>query len=80
MFCEPYCTEISEHFSLQPLVISLQPPWYPPSWYPGIPTPAPVQRAEQEFEKKIKKAVPKIPMLSNDPKLKYVGFKEIGTG
>ncbi|RUS16184.1 hypothetical protein BC937DRAFT_91526 [Endogone sp. FLAS-F59071] len=59
-----------------------RPPWYPPSWYPGIPTPAPVQRAEQEFEKKIKKAVPKIPMLNSnaDPKLKYIGFKEIGTG
>jgi hypothetical protein len=37
-------------------------------------------RSENEFEKKIRKALPKLSVSTLDPRNKYDGSKEIGTG
>ncbi|KAG0164478.1 signal transducing kinase of the PAK [Apophysomyces sp. BC1034] len=54
-------------------------PWIPVgrSEIPQLP---PLVRPENEFERKIRKALPKVQVSSLDPRNKYGGFKEIGTG
>ncbi|KAI9349330.1 kinase-like domain-containing protein [Pilaira anomala] len=55
-------------------------PWRPVGNCTEIPQLPPLVRTENEFEKRIRKALPKLPVSSLDPKNKYDGFKEIGTG
>ncbi|ORE11195.1 kinase-like protein [Rhizopus microsporus var. microsporus] len=55
-------------------------PWYPVGPTTEIPQLPPLIRSENEFERKVRKALPKIPVSTLDPKNKYTGFKEVGTG
>ncbi|KAF1800134.1 kinase-like domain-containing protein [Mucor lusitanicus] len=55
-------------------------PWRPAGNYTEIPQLPPLVRTANEFERKIRKALPKVPVSSLDPRNKYDGFKEIGTG
>lgn len=55
-------------------------PWRPAGLCTEIPQLPPLIRTENEFEKRIRKALPKLPISTLDPKNKYDGFKEIGTG
>ncbi|OZJ03377.1 hypothetical protein BZG36_04494 [Bifiguratus adelaidae] len=61
-----------------------QPPWLPSSHYAQIPElpPWPVSRVVslQSFEKRLRKALPKLTISTMDPNAQYVGFAEIGTG
>ncbi|KAM3584636.1 hypothetical protein VKS41_003443 [Umbelopsis sp. WA50703] len=54
-------------------------PWYPPSSHATIPNLQPVVR-KNDFENKIKKALPKYAVASANPRTMYQGFSEIGTG
>ncbi|KAG0172490.1 signal transducing kinase of the PAK [Apophysomyces sp. BC1034] len=54
-------------------------PWLP-AFNSEIPQLPPLIRSENEFERRIRKALPKIQVNSLDPRNKYGGFKEIGTG
>ncbi|CEP19251.1 hypothetical protein [Parasitella parasitica] len=55
-------------------------PWRPAGNCAEIPQLPPLVRTSNEFETKIRKALPKVPVSSLDPRNKYDGFKEIGTG
>ncbi|KAL7321630.1 hypothetical protein PS15m_001383 [Mucor circinelloides] len=55
-------------------------PWRPAGNCTEIPQLPPLVRTANEFERKIRKALPKVPVSSLDPRNKYDGFKEIGTG
>ncbi|KAI8971236.1 kinase-like domain-containing protein [Pilobolus umbonatus] len=55
-------------------------PWRSASPYSEIPQLPPLIRTENEFERRIRKSLPKVPISSLDPRNKYGGFKEIGTG
>ncbi|KAI8642587.1 kinase-like domain-containing protein [Parasitella parasitica] len=55
-------------------------PWRPAGTCTEIPLLPPLVRTSNEFETKIRKALPKVPVSSLDPRNKYDGFKEIGTG
>jgi hypothetical protein len=55
-------------------------PWRPAGLAAEIPQLPPLIRSENEFEKKIRKALPKLSVSALDPRNKYDGFKEIGTG
>lgn len=55
-------------------------PWRPAGLCTEIPQLPPLIRTENEFERRIRKALPKVPVSTLDPKNKYDGFKEIGTG
>ncbi|KAL1933214.1 hypothetical protein VTP01DRAFT_7304 [Rhizomucor pusillus] len=56
-------------------------PWIPVGPQSEIPQPPPlVAKAENLFERRIRKALPKIQVSSLDPNNKYTDFKEIGTG
>ncbi|ORX60305.1 kinase-like protein [Hesseltinella vesiculosa] len=64
------------------LPVSNKPPWYPACyhnhWSP--PNPPPQSSSDESlFEKRLKKAIPKI-CLVNQPKTRFIGSKEIGTG
>ncbi|KAF7727754.1 signal transducing kinase of the PAK [Apophysomyces ossiformis] len=54
-------------------------PWLP-AFNSEIPQLPPLVRYENEFERRIRKALPQIQVNSLDPRNKYGGFKEIGTG
>ncbi|KAH8550790.1 kinase-like domain-containing protein [Umbelopsis sp. PMI_123] len=54
-------------------------PWYPPSSHATIPNLQPVVR-KNDFEARIRKALPKFAVASADPRSMYQGFSEIGTG
>ncbi|KAI8984117.1 kinase-like domain-containing protein [Mycotypha africana] len=58
------------------------PPWRPAGNCKDIPQLPPLaRRVENEFEKRIRKALPKLISVSSlDPRNKYDGYKEIGTG
>lgn len=59
----------------------VRPPWYPAcgsNWSPSPPPPI-VKSDECLFEKRLKKAIPKITLVSS-PKSRFIGSKEIGTG
>ncbi|KAI8876611.1 kinase-like protein [Backusella circina FSU 941] len=55
-------------------------PWRPAGPCSEIPQLPPLIRTENEFERRIRKALPKIPVSSLDPCNKYDSFKDIGTG
>ncbi|KAI9023086.1 kinase-like domain-containing protein [Phycomyces nitens] len=55
-------------------------PWLPAGPRSEIPQLPPFVRPENVFERNIRKAIPKIQVSSLDPRNKYGGFKEIGTG
>ncbi|KAI8093387.1 kinase-like domain-containing protein [Halteromyces radiatus] len=58
----------------------IRPPWYPAcgsNWSPS--PPPPVKPDETLFEKRLRKAVPSISLISS-PKSRFIGSKEIGTG
>ncbi|SAL97593.1 hypothetical protein [Absidia glauca] len=55
-------------------------PWLPAGKSPDIPQLPPLVRSENEFERSIRKALPKTQVSSLDPRNKYASFKEIGTG
>ncbi|KAI8147368.1 kinase-like domain-containing protein [Fennellomyces sp. T-0311] len=55
-------------------------PWLPAGKCPEIPQLPPLVRSANEFERKLRRALPNIPVSSLDPHNKYGGFKEIGTG
>ncbi|KAI7863373.1 kinase-like domain-containing protein [Spinellus fusiger] len=55
-------------------------PWITAGPRSEIPQLPPFVRPENAFERSIRKAVPKIPVSSLDPRNKYGGFKEVGTG
>ncbi|KAI9030686.1 kinase-like domain-containing protein [Phycomyces nitens] len=55
-------------------------PWLPAGPRSEIPQLPPFVRPENAFERSIRKAVPKIQVSSLDPRNKYGGFKEVGTG
>ncbi|KAI8890273.1 kinase-like protein [Backusella circina FSU 941] len=55
-------------------------PWYPVGPSSEIPQLKPLVRSENEFERSVRKALPKLPVSSLDPRNKYAGFKEVGTG
>ncbi|KAI7850378.1 kinase-like domain-containing protein [Circinella umbellata] len=55
-------------------------PWLPVGPHSEIPELPPLVRTENEFERRIRKALPKIQVSSLDPGNKYGTFKEIGTG
>ncbi|KAI7894503.1 kinase-like domain-containing protein [Mucor mucedo] len=57
-----------------------RPPWVPAgsNWTPS-PLPPVVRTDECAFEKRLKRTLPKINLVSM-PKSRYLGFKEIGTG
>ncbi|KAI8371771.1 kinase-like domain-containing protein [Radiomyces spectabilis] len=55
-------------------------PWLPAGLCSEIPQLPPLVRPENEFERRIRKALPKIQVSSLDPRNKYGGLKEIGTG
>ncbi|KAI8070713.1 kinase-like domain-containing protein [Gongronella butleri] len=61
---------------------SNKPPWYPACyhnhWSPPSP-PTQVKSDESLFEKRLKKAIPKISLVTQ-PKARFIGSKEIGTG
>jgi hypothetical protein len=57
--------------------------WYPVGPSAEIPQLPPLVRSENEFERRIRKALShqkKIQVSSLDPRNKYAGFKEVGTG
>ncbi|KAI8077415.1 hypothetical protein BDF21DRAFT_48388 [Thamnidium elegans] len=58
----------------------LGPPWVPAgsNWTP-LPLPPVIRTDETAFEKRLKRALPKIHLVTM-PKSRYLGFKEIGTG
>ncbi|GAA5808248.1 hypothetical protein MFLAVUS_001636 [Mucor flavus] len=57
-----------------------RPPWVPAgsNWTP-LPLPPVIRTDETAFEKRLKRALPKIHLVTM-PKSRYLGFKEIGTG
>ncbi|KAI8341250.1 kinase-like domain-containing protein [Chlamydoabsidia padenii] len=55
-------------------------PWYPPSPHYQIPQLPPLARAENKFEAKMRKILPKVSVRTSDPRQRYSDFKEIGTG
>ncbi|KAI8060463.1 kinase-like domain-containing protein [Gongronella butleri] len=55
-------------------------PWRPAGKSPDIPELPRLVRTENEFEKRVRKALPKVPVSTLDPRNKYASFKEIGTG
>ncbi|CAO3628981.1 unnamed protein product [Cunninghamella echinulata] len=55
-------------------------PWYPPSPHYEIPQLPPLARAENKFEAKMRKMLPKVHVRTSDPRQRYSDFKEIGTG
>ncbi|CDS12136.1 hypothetical protein LRAMOSA04331 [Lichtheimia ramosa] len=57
-------------------------PWYPPSPYFEIPQlPSLAQSGTgNKFEIRLRKLLPKTPVRSSDPRLRYTNFEEIGTG
>ncbi|CDS11995.1 hypothetical protein LRAMOSA04191 [Lichtheimia ramosa] len=55
-------------------------PWLPVGPHSEIPQLPPLVRTENEFERRIRKALPKTQVSSLDPRNKYSNFKEIGTG
>ncbi|KAI9263356.1 kinase-like domain-containing protein [Phascolomyces articulosus] len=55
-------------------------PWLPAGKCPEIPQLPPLVRSANEFERKLRRALPNVPVSSLDPHNKYGGFKEIGTG
>ncbi|CAO3600561.1 unnamed protein product [Absidia cylindrospora] len=55
-------------------------PWLPAGKSLDIPQLPPLVRSENEFERSIRKALPKTQVSSLDPRNKYASFKEIGTG
>ncbi|GAA5804487.1 hypothetical protein HPULCUR_009982 [Helicostylum pulchrum] len=59
---------------------NLGPPWVPAgsNWTP-LPLPPVIRTDETAFEKRLKRALPKIHLVTM-PKSRYLGFKEIGTG
>ncbi|CAO3586298.1 unnamed protein product [Absidia cylindrospora] len=65
----------------QPPPAITRPPWYPAccsNWSPSPPPPV-VKADECLFEKRLRKAIPKIVLVSS-PKSRLIGSKEIGTG
>lgn len=57
--------------------------WYPVGPSTEIPQLPPLVRSENEFERRIRKALShqkKIQVSTLDPRNKYAGFKEVGTG
>lgn len=57
--------------------------WYPVGPTTEIPQLPPLVRSENEFERRIRKALShqkKISVSTLDPRNKYAGFKEVGTG
>lgn len=57
-----------------------QRPWYPPSPHYEIPKLPPLARAENKFEARMRKILPKVSVRTSDPRHRYTDFKEIGTG
>ncbi|KAI8880254.1 kinase-like protein [Backusella circina FSU 941] len=55
-------------------------PWVPVGASTEIPQLPPLVRSENEFERKVRKALPKVQVSTLDPRNKYAGFKEVGTG
>ncbi|KAI8989435.1 kinase-like domain-containing protein [Pilobolus umbonatus] len=55
-------------------------PWVPAGPRTEIPSLPPLVRSENEFERRVRKALPKIAVSTLDPRNKYAGFKEVGTG
>jgi hypothetical protein len=55
-------------------------PWVPAGPSTEIPQLPPLVRSENEFERKVRKALPKVQVSTLDPRNKYAGFKEVGTG
>ncbi|KAL0096613.1 kinase-like domain-containing protein [Phycomyces blakesleeanus] len=55
-------------------------PWYPPSPHYQVPQLPPLVRAENKFEVKMRKMLPRVSIRSSDPRARYTDFKEIGTG
>lgn len=55
-------------------------PWLSVGPHSEIPQLPPLVRTENEFERRIRKALPKVQVSSLDPRNKYGDFKEIGTG
>ncbi|KAI8341749.1 kinase-like domain-containing protein [Chlamydoabsidia padenii] len=55
-------------------------PWYPPSPHYEIPKLPPLARAENKFEARMRKILPKVSVRTSDPRQRYTDFKEIGTG
>ncbi|SAM08816.1 hypothetical protein [Absidia glauca] len=55
-------------------------PWYPPSPHYEIPKLPPLARAENKFEARMRKILPKVSVRTSDPRHRYTDFKEIGTG
>ncbi|KAI7876082.1 kinase-like protein [Lichtheimia hyalospora FSU 10163] len=55
-------------------------PWLSVGPHSEIPQLPPLARTENEFERRIRKALPKVQVSSLDPRNKYGNFKEIGTG
>ncbi|KAI9309149.1 kinase-like domain-containing protein [Cunninghamella echinulata] len=60
---------------------NIKPPWYPVSYnnWSQNPFPPIVSTRENPFEKRLRKAIPSITLISQ-PKSRYIGNKEIGTG
>ncbi|KAI8584390.1 hypothetical protein K450DRAFT_219635 [Umbelopsis ramanniana AG] len=56
-------------------------PWLPPNPHADIPALPPLVRSENEFQRAIRKSLPKVrvPTVTN-PKAMYTNFSEIGTG
>ncbi|KAI9310644.1 kinase-like domain-containing protein [Dichotomocladium elegans] len=70
-------------FSLRPYTPSKhisKKPWLPVGPQPDIPQLPPLVRTENEFERKMRKAIPKVQVSTLDPRNKYADLKEIGTG
>lgn len=61
---------------------STRPPWFGPSKNETIPEPPPLskQKPAFDFEKRIRKAVPKISLKATNPRSQYTSEVEIGTG
>ncbi|KAI9322810.1 kinase-like domain-containing protein [Dichotomocladium elegans] len=55
-------------------------PWRPVGRTPDIPQLPPLVRSANEFERKLRKALPNIQTSTLDPNNKYDGFRQIGTG
>ncbi|KAI8147728.1 kinase-like domain-containing protein [Fennellomyces sp. T-0311] len=76
--------ELPMSYDLRPVDVSKRVsnrPWYPPSPYYEIPQPPPLtQRADNEFERKLRKVLKNVRVRTADPRLRYSHFQEIGTG
>jgi hypothetical protein len=55
-------------------------PWRPAGICTDIPQLPPLVRTSNEFEKRLRKVLPKVSVSTLDPRNKYDHFKEIGTG